>query len=65
MKKKRIFVFVIVILLVGVTGFLLVNNFGKPKVASLEVDSNLKLDVYIDGKNVGQTPYTGIYDPKL
>ncbi len=65
MKKKRIYIFVFVVLVVGFIIYLLVNGFGKPKLASIEVDSNSKLHVFIDGKDVGEAPYTGIYEPKV
>src|SRR5579859_3169815 len=64
MKKKRLFVFIIVILVIGIIGFLIINGFGKTKLASLEVDSNVNLPVYVDGQSVGNTPYTATFPVK-
>lgn len=64
MKTKRILFFIIAILLVTGFAYLIINNFGRGQLASLEVNSNTTLPVYVDGKQVGQTPYTGIFSPK-
>ena len=64
MKKKRLFIFIIVILAIGIVGFLVINGFGKTKLASLEVDSSVSLPVIIDGQNVGTTPFTSTFAVK-
>lgn len=64
MKKRRFFILFLVVFFVGLIGFFIVNNFGKNQVGKLEVNSNFKMDVSVDGKVVGKTPYSGTYDPK-
>lgn len=64
MKKKRLFIFIVAILVIGIIGFLVINGFGKVKLASLEVDSNVNLAVLVDGQSVGTTPYTGTFPVK-
>jgi hypothetical protein len=65
MKRKKIIIFIIIFITLGIFGYLIINNFGKAKMASLQVDSNMDLIVYVDGIVVGRTPYIGTYNPKL
>ena len=58
MKKKRILILISVFLIVGLGVFLVINGFGKKQLASLEVDSNINLPLYVDGNLVGNTPFT-------
>ena len=62
MKTKKIIILLIIFLIVGVLLFLIISGFGKPKLSSILVQSNLITDVFIDGKRVGQTPYTGTHE---
>ncbi|CAN5284349.1 hypothetical protein BH10PAT1_BH10PAT1_3670 [soil metagenome] len=63
MKKKRILILIIVFVVVGILAYLIVNNFGKSGIASLEVTTNTQMEVLVDGKNVGMTPFTGTFQP--
>jgi hypothetical protein len=65
MKLKRFLILIFVFLLIGVGGFFLVNNFGRAGIASLEVNSNAKLPIFINGEKTGTGSFTGTYDPKL
>lgn len=65
MKRKKLIIFIIIFIIIGILGYLIINNFGKTKMASLQVDSNMDSIVYVDGVEVGRTPYIGTYNPKL
>jgi hypothetical protein len=65
MKLKRLIILIFTFLIIGIGGFFLVNNFGRAGVASLEVNSNAKLPIYINGEETRTGSYTGTYDPKL
>lgn len=58
MRKKRLFVFLFAIFAIFVLGFLIVNNFGRTGLASLTVNSNPSMEVFVDGKDVGKSSYT-------
>lgn len=63
MKLKRILILLVVILTISAIGYVFFSNLGRNKFASLDVDSNLKTDVFVDGKKVGTTRYTGSFKP--
>lgn len=64
MRTKKITLLIATLLVVTVSVFLVVNNFGRPGLAKLEVDSNPQLELFIDGKSAGKTPYDGTFSPK-
>lgn len=64
MKRRKFFVLLLVVFLLVLFGFFIINNFGRNQVGRLEVNSNFKMDVSVDGKVVGKTPYSGTYEPK-
>ncbi len=64
MKKKRIGILIVVIFLIGVSAFFIFNKFGGKKLASLEVNSNVNLPIFVDGEKVGVSPFTGTFSPK-
>jgi hypothetical protein len=61
MKRWLLPVGVLVVIL-GILGFLLRDRF-IPKVAGLKVEAEPAAAVYIDGSQVGNTPYNGEMDP--
>src|SRR5260221_12777939 len=64
MLTKKIIFLAIGILAIGAVAYLFINGFGKVKLASLEVAANQKAPMYIDGKEVGMTPYNGTFEAK-
>lgn len=64
MKVRKLIIVLVVFIIIGGFLFLIISGVGKPKIASLMVESNLITSVYVDGKKVGETPYTGTYDAR-
>ena len=62
---KKIKVAVVILLCIGITLGLIFFLIGllKPKVAGIFIDSNPVATVYIDGQNVGKTPYRATRTP--
>src|SRR5258708_2073169 len=64
MKKKRGIFVAGVSLVLALAVYLFITGFGRPALAGLSVDSNTATTVFVDGKEVGQTPYNGTFPPK-
>ena len=62
MQRKWFLVFGIVLMLVGVGGFLLRSKL-KPAQAGVLIESNPQAGVFIDGEQVGTTPYDAVRKP--
>lgn len=60
MFKKKLAVFLVVVFAIGLMLFIF-SALSKRQLASLEVDSNTTNLVYVDGKEVGRTNYTGTF----
>lgn len=58
MKSNRIFILIFIVIVLVVVGIVFYKRVFVSDLASIEIDSNKTVDVYIDGKNVGKTPYT-------
>lgn len=56
MQKKWILIAGIILIVLGVAGFLLRSRFGSSQ-AGILVQANPQATVYINGEQVGQTPY--------
>ncbi|MDP3998331.1 MAG: SH3 domain-containing protein [bacterium] len=57
MTKRTILIIVLAILILGVVGMTLKETILKPAVAGIQVKSNPQSTVFLDGKNIGQTPF--------
>lgn len=70
MKRKILFLVVLVILVVGVALLVKALTNRGPKQGELRVDSSPAAAIFLDNKNIGRSPYTdkveaGDYDMKL
>lgn len=63
-KKKKIGIFVIAACVLILIIYLFINGIGRVQLASLEVNSNITTTVFVDGREVGQTHFTGTFPPK-
>lgn len=60
--KLAVIILVAVLLVIGLS-YLVVESL-KPRLAGLYVDTTPKSYVYINDKEVGQTPYRGVHNPE-
>ncbi len=59
---KKIYIIVLTFFIVlGIVFTVSLFSFVKPGESQILIDSNVPSKVYIDGRNVGTTPYTAIY----
>lgn len=71
MKRKLLFLVILVALVVGVALLVKTLTNRGPKQGELRVDSTPAATIFIDNKNIGRTPFpsgkvdAGIYDMKL
>ncbi|MDO8599847.1 MAG: PEGA domain-containing protein [bacterium] len=62
MQKKWLLIAGIVLVLLGVGGFLLRDKL-KPSQAGIQIETNPPSSVYINGEQVGTTPYDVVREP--
>lgn len=63
MKKLRVIILALVVILVVVAGVYLGVGYFKPKGAGILINTNPASSVYIEGQQVGRTPYKQTRNP--